>query len=125
MTKKFSITFLTTAIFCLLLAIGNVFAQSQASTGQITGVVTDATGAVVPNATVTIISKATNATQSVTTSDDGIYRFVLLQPGNYTVKAVSSGFGEQTLDVETQVGRTTDANFTLGAGNVSATVEVT
>ncbi|MFN6964562.1 MAG: carboxypeptidase regulatory-like domain-containing protein [Pyrinomonadaceae bacterium] len=100
-------------------------AQAQAGTGQITGVVSDSTGAVVPNATVTLTSKATNQTQTVTTSDDGVYRFVLLQPGFYTVKATGASFGEQTLNVEVQVGRATDANFTLGAGNVAAEVTVT
>jgi outer membrane receptor for ferrienterochelin and colicin len=109
------------------LGIGFVeaFAQSQASTGQITGVVLDTNGAVVPNATVGLVSKATNATQTATTSDEGIYRFVLLQPGTYTVRASASGFAEQTLDVEVQVGRTVDANFTLGAAGTSAEVTVT
>lgn len=124
MTKNISIKFLATTIFCLLFGIGQVFAQSQASTGQITGVVADANGAVVANATVSITSDSTNASQTLTTSDDGIYRFVLLQPGKYTVKASASSFAEQTLSVEVQVGRTTDANFTLGAGDVSAVVEV-
>ncbi len=125
MNKNFSIKFLTTAIFCLLLGIAQVFAQSQGSTGSITGVVSDSTGAVVPNATVNLVSQSTNQTQTVTTSSDGIYRFVLLQPGKYTVKTSAANFAETTLDVEVQVGRTTDANFTLGAQDVSATVEVT
>lgn len=125
MNKDFSIKFLIIAMFCLLLGIGQVFAQSQGSTGSITGVVSDSTGAIVPNASVTLTSQATNATQTVTTSGDGIYRFVLLQPGKYTVKTSASNFAEQKLDVEVQVGRTTDANFTLGAQDVSATVEVT
>lgn len=125
MNKNFSIKFLTTAMFCLILGIAQVFAQSQGSTGSITGVVSDSTGAVVPNATVNLVSQATNQTQTVTTSSDGIYRFVLLQPGKYTVKTSAANFAETTLDVEVQVGRTTDANFTLGAQNVSATVEVT
>lgn len=112
-------------MFCLILGIAQVFAQSQGSTGSITGVVSDSTGAVVPNATVNLVSQATNQTQTVTTSSDGIYRFVLLQPGKYTVKTSAANFAETTLDVEVQVGRTTDANFTLGAQNVSATVEVT
>ena len=124
MTKIFSIKFLATAFFCMLFGIGQTFAQSQASTGQITGAVSDATGAVVPNATVTLTSQATNREQTVTTSDDGIYRFVLLQPGTYTVKTTAGNFAEQTLNVEVQIGRTTDANFTLGAGDVSAIVEV-
>ena len=124
MTKIFSIKFLATAFFCMLFGIGQTFAQSQASTGQITGAVSDTTGAVVPNATVMLTSQATNREQTATTSDDGIYRFVLLQPGTYTVKTTAGSFAEQTLNVEVQVGRTTDANFTLGAGDVSAIVEV-
>ncbi len=112
-------------MFCLLLCAAQIFAQSQGSTGSITGVVSDSTGAIVPNATVTLVSQGTNQTQTVSTSDDGIYRFVLLQPGKYTVKTSAANFAETTLDVEVQVGRTTDANFTLGAQDVSATVEVT
>lgn len=123
MTKKFSMKFLATTVFCLLLSAGQIFAQ--AGTGGVTGVVSDATGAVVPNAAVTIINKGTNATQNATSSGDGVYSFVLLQPGNYTVKVSPTGFGEQILDVEVQVGRTTDANFTLGAAGTTAEVTVT
>lgn len=124
MTKMFSNKFLPILIFCLLVSGGQIFAQSESSTGQITGVVSDPAGAVVPNATVTLISQNTNQTKTATTSEDGVYRFVLLQPGNYTVKTSASGFAEQTLSVEVQVGRATDANFTLGASDVSAIVEV-
>lgn len=125
MTKNFSIKFLTVAVLSLMLGVAGVFAQSQGSTGSITGVVSDSTGAVVPNATVTLTSKATNASQTTTTSGDGIYRFVLLQPGRYSVKTSAQSFAEQTIEVEVQVGRTTDANFTLGAGGVTAEVEIT
>ncbi len=124
MTKNFSMKLLI-SMFCLILGVGQIFAQSQASTGQITGVVSDSTGAIVPNAAVELTNKGTNATQSATTSDDGVYRFVLLQPGTYTVRSSSSGFGEQTLDVEVQVGRTTDANFALGAAGTTTEVTVT
>lgn len=113
------------AVFCLVAGISGALAQSQASTGQINGVVTDPNGAVVPNATVTATNKGNNQTQTQTTSDEGIYRFVLLQPGQYTVKVGSTGFAEQTLDVEVQVGRTTDANITLGAASATAEVQVT
>jgi hypothetical protein len=125
MTKNFSSRPLAVAMFSLILGIASVFAQSQASTGSITGIVSDSTGAVVPNATVTLTNKATNQTQTTTTGDEGIYRFVLLQPGNYSVKTSAASFAEQSLDVQVQVGRTTDANFTLGASGVTAQVEVT
>jgi outer membrane receptor for ferrienterochelin and colicin len=119
-----SIKFLTLVIMLFTLSFG-IFAQSQGSTGQIVGVVTDSTGAVVPNATVTITSKDTNSTKTVSTSDDGLYRFVLLQPGDYKVKASAASFGEQTLAITVQVGRTIDGNFTLGAKDVAAEVTVT
>src|SRR5262249_26395562 len=110
--------------FCLFVSLA-ALAQTQAGTGSISGIVADSTGAIVPNATVTLTSKATALTKTATTSDEGIYRFVLLQPGQYSVKTSAANFGEQTLDVEVQVGRSTEANVTLGAANVSAIVEVT
>ena len=110
-------------IFCLLFGIGQVFAQ--AGSGSITGVVADSTGAIVPNATVKLVNKNNGLEKTTTASGDGVYTFTSLQPGNYTVSATSGSFAEQKLDVEVQVGRTTDANFTLGAGDVTATVEVT
>jgi hypothetical protein len=122
MTKNISINFLLMAMLCLVCSVG-VFAQ--AGTGGITGVVSDATGAVVPNAAVTATNKATNQSQTTTASDDGIYRFLTLQPGTYEVKTSAASFAEQTLEVEVQVGRTTDANFTLGATGVEANVTVT
>lgn len=125
MTKNLFTKLLSAAVLCLLVSAGQAFAQAQAGSGQITGVVTDSNGAVVPNATVTLVSKATNETKTATTGGDGIYRFVLLQPGNYSVKTAAANFAEVNLDVQVQVGRVTDANVTLGAGAVSAVVEVT
>jgi outer membrane receptor for ferrienterochelin and colicin len=118
-----SMRFLILGVCCFVLSIGHGFAQGP--TGQITGVVTDANDAVIPNATVTITNKNNNATQTTTASEDGIYRFVSLQAGNYTVKVSAASFAEQTLEVEVQVGRTTDANFKLGASAVTETVQVT
>ena len=49
----------------------------------------------------------------------------MLQPGSYTVKITAASFGDSSLEVGVQVGRTTDANVTLTAGGVSAVVQVT
>ena len=113
------------AFAALLSALFVVGIMAQAGTGGIAGSVSDATGAVVPNATVTLTNKATNQTQTQTTSSDGLYRFVTLQPGTYEVKTAAANFAGQTLTVEVQVGRVTDANFTLGAGDVAAEVTIT
>jgi outer membrane receptor for ferrienterochelin and colicin len=123
MNKHFSIKFLTTAIFCLLLGITQVFAQ--AGNGGITGVITDSNGAVIPNATVKLVSLDKGTELTTTASDDGIYTFTLLAPGRYSVSASGASFAEQKLEVEVQVGRTTDANFTLGATSVAEQVTVT
>ena len=125
MTKIFSSKTLSAMILLVLIGVGQSFGQAQAGSGQITGVVTDSNGAVVPNASVTLTSKSTNETRTVTTSGDGTYRFVLLQPGKYSVKTTAANFAEVVLEVEVQVGRITDANVTLGASGVSAVVEVT
>ncbi len=125
MTRKISVRILLTTIFCLFVGFGQIFAQSQASTGQITGVVSDSTGAVVPNATVTISNKDTGSNKTSSTNDNGIYKFISVQPGSYTVKASGGGFAEQSRDVTVNVGRTVDVNFQLGVGDVSAVVDVT
>jgi len=110
----------------LVLALSAVaFGQSQASTGQISGVVTDTNGAVVANATVKAKNKETGLEREVTTSGDGLYTIVLLPTGTYTVTAEATGFAATTIDnVVVNVGRTADTNVTMGAGAVQATVLV-
>jgi hypothetical protein len=79
-----------TAIFAAFLSIGAA-AQSLVS-GDITGVVSDPSGAVIPNATVTLKSNGTGQTQNGTTNSSGVYRFSLLTPGQYTVTVNATGF---------------------------------
>lgn len=124
MSKLLFNKLLAVTVFAVLSFAGQAFAQSQASTGQITGTVSDPNGAVIPSATVTLTSKATNQTQTATTGSDGVYKFVLLQPGVYEIKSTASGFGEAKLEVTVAVGRTIDANIKMAAGGVSAVVEV-
>ena len=125
MTMNYLTKILSAMALCLLIFAGQAFAQAQAGSGQISGVVTDSNGAVVANATVTLVNKATNETKTATTGSEGFYRFVLLQPGIYSVKTTATNFAEVALDVQVQVGRVTDANVTLGAGAVTAVVLVT
>lgn len=122
MTKNIFMRLLPAMLISALVFVGASF--GQAGTGGISGVVSDTNGAVVKGATVTLTNKDTNETKTTSTNDEGIYSFVLLKPGKYTVKTTAASFGDITLEVEVQVGRTTDANVTLGAGNVSAVVEV-
>src|ERR1017187_3000574 len=93
----------------MLLLIGVPAAHSQtATTGDIVGVVTDSSGAVVPNAKVTIKFTDTNESHSAVTSSSGQYRFALLQAGEYYVSGEATG-----LKYKIQ-------KFTLIAGNETA-----
>src|SRR5436190_4155477 len=72
-----------------LLLAGSGFGQDR---GTIRGVVTDATGATVPEATVTVKNINTGLTQSAKTSADGVYSFLYLPAGDYTVTTEKAGF---------------------------------
>ena len=124
MTKNIFARFLSIMLFSILACVGSAFAQAG-GTGGISVTVADSTGAIVKGAALTLTNKATNQSQSATTGDDGLHTFVLLQPGTYTLKTTAPSFGDSTLEVVVQVGRTTDANVSLSAGGVSAVVQVT
>src|SRR5215831_5784208 len=84
-------TFVVLAAALLILASGGAV-WSQTVQGVITGTITDPTGAVVPNATVTITNVGTNISQATTTGSDGSYRFPLVPPGTYTVEIKAASF---------------------------------
>src|SRR5207245_3341604 len=86
-------TFAIVVVALLILASGGVV-WSQTVQGVITGTVTDPTGAVVPNVTVTITNVGTNASQTTTTGSDGSYRFPLVPPGTYIVDVKAANFAE-------------------------------
>jgi hypothetical protein len=91
-----------------------------------TGTVTDASGAVVPNAEVTVTNQATTVSDKTTTSSAGTYSFKGLNPGKYNVTVELSGFkkGVKT-DVTVEVSTTPTVDFVLAAGAANETVQVT
>jgi hypothetical protein len=101
-------------------------ALAQRDMGTILGTVTDATGAIVPGAQITITEDATGITNVVQTDASGNYIRPLLKPGSYTVSVESSGFkkGVQTGIVLASASRV-QANFNLELGQVTETIEVT
>ena len=115
--------------FASLLVLGlcslSALAQSQATSGQISGEVVDANGAAVANAKVKVTNKETGLVRDVTASGDGIYTVVTLPPGKYTVVAEATGFANATVDdVVVNVGRTENIKLTMGAAGVQASVLV-
>ncbi len=105
---------------------GHRLMAQSAVDGAIGGTVEDKTGAVVPNAVVTIRSNGTNASQSVTADGSGFFRAIHLQPGTYTVTIAAPGFDTYRADnVTVTVGSLTDVHSSLAAGSETTTVEVT
>lgn len=93
--------------------------------GAIGGNVEDKTGAVVPNATVTIHSNTTNAEQKVTTDDSGFFRVIHLNPGSYTVTVEAAGFEKfNATAVSVTVGLLTDPHARMTLGSATETVQV-
>src|ERR1700730_8612711 len=78
-------------LLSLLVAASSLLAQS-AGTGALTGTVTDPSGAVIPNVTVTATNTETNQARTSITGNDGTYRFTLLPPGTYRVRLMAAGF---------------------------------
>jgi len=113
---------------CLLLAVAfcglSLFGQS--STGNISGTVTDATGAVVPKATVTLTDEATNSKRSTVSNTSGIFNFAAVLPATYTVNIEAAGFRpwEQRTIVLTQGGNLNIPQIALQVGTAKQEVFV-
>jgi hypothetical protein len=107
----------------LLLALTPAGAQSLTS-GDISGTITDPSGAVIANAAVTLTSIDTGSVQNGTTSQTGTYRFSLLKPGVYSVVASQAGFEKAERKVELSVGQLLIADLRLAVGAASQTIEV-
>src|ERR1700733_2199344 len=124
LTRRFkSLVSITLAAFCMLLV---PFAVGQVDEGSVTGVVQDATGAVVPNAKVTLLNTDQGLTQTTNTDSSGVYTFSPVRIGNYTVSATAPGFSVTTQEkINVAVSQNLRVNIELKPGAESQTVEVT
>ena len=119
--RKISFLF---ALLALLLGVTNSL-KAQTATGQITGTVKDASGAVLARAKVTIANQSNGFTREATTNEEGNYSFPLLPVGNYTVTVAQSGFStSKQSNVQLTVDKIARVDFDLKVGDVSATVDV-
>jgi hypothetical protein len=121
LVKSFSLFLLAISLLPTHSALG------QASyTSQLRGTVTDPTGAVMPNATVTITNDGTNVSTVAHTDDHGLYLLTGLRPSTYTIRAEASGFqGVENKNVVLAVDQQATLNFSLRPVSVTTTVEVT
>jgi hypothetical protein len=116
--------FLAVVLAMLFVAAFSMSAQTL-TTGDITGTVTDATGAVVPNAPISAKNVGTGAVVNTTTGSNGGFRFSLLRPGNYTILVEMSGFAKVEQSATVDVGQATIANISLSLKKSETTIEVT
>ena len=120
--KRFYV--LITLVLAGCLMVPAAFPQSL-TTGDVTGTVTDTSGAVTPNVTVTLKSVDSGATRTTTTGSTGFYRFSLLSPGNYTITAEAQGFSKTERTVAVNLGQASVTDIKLQVGSTTQTVEVT
>jgi hypothetical protein len=112
--------------YCALSVLSLVSAWAQISTGTIVGVVEDASGAVVPNAQITVRQTATGEIRRAVASASGEFNSPFLQVGSYTVTASATGFKTQTLTgITLQVDQTINLRIRLELGATTETIEVT
>jgi Carboxypeptidase regulatory-like domain len=118
-THLFAVT-----VVCLFFASA-IRVRAQQTLGGITGTVTDTTGAVIADGTVTAVNDQTTLTRTQTTSAGGAYSFVDLPIGTYTITFTHTGFETQKIpSILVQANRTATVNAELKIGEVTQTVTV-
>ena len=118
-------------LFAIALALGFTVTTfdhpvyGQETTGGMQGTVKDPSGAVVPNASVSVTTPTLVGSKEVLTDAAGYYRFANLPPGNYTIVVKAQGFDTlKREDVVLEVGHLPTVNLTLRVGTVNTVVQV-
>src|SRR3989440_4216728 len=96
--RRIAITLTTMWLLLIYLVVPTGALAQTASTGVITGVVKDASGAVVPNANIRAINKATGVERHTTAGDSGAYELAQMVPGDYRVEVEAQGFARYAAD---------------------------
>lgn len=111
-------------LFLLLLSALVVFAQTQ--TASVRGVVQDATGAVIPNALLTLTNVDQNRPWSASSNESGAYVFFQIPPGNYKLSVEAKGFKKFNRDgLILQVAQVAELNIPMEVGSVNESLQIT
>jgi len=122
--KRMAATFVGLVLF--LLSVCSLKGVAQGLFGTISGVVSDSSGAAVPDASVKIININTNVIVSVKTNGAGVFSATSLNPGVYKVEAEAKGFKSAVVNnILLEVNANPKVDFTLTVGQVNEVVEVT
>jgi outer membrane receptor protein involved in Fe transport len=119
---------MTSRVVLLLVAFvamsSGPLALGQTTTATLSGAIRDASGAVVPEAKISVTNVNTGATRETTTDSEGRYNLTNLGPGQYEVRAERAGFRTAQSNVTLTIGGAAILDLTLQIGNVSEVVEV-
>ncbi len=116
---------LVMTIGAAMLLVCNVGKAQVAGTGSIQGSVQDPSGAVIPNASVTLVNVSTQVRRTVTTDGSGLYNFPNIDIGTYTVDVAASGFETyERTDIVLEVGSNIAVNVSMTVGSGAQRVEV-
>lgn len=116
---------LSMSAICAMILLELVPCHAQTNiTGDIVGIVSDSTGAIVPGATVTVTNLATGSTRAITTSSAGEYRISQLAPGSYSVIVMAAGFEKSKQTLAVNANTVASANAILSVGKTNVTIEV-
>ncbi len=112
-------------VFAILIALGLGAVSTYAQTAQMTGAITDQTGASVPGTTVTVTNVNTAVARSSVTNSTGNYLVTALLPGTYRVTTQAAGFKQMSREpIVLQVDQIARIDFSLAVGETRETVEV-
>jgi hypothetical protein len=122
---KFSTLHSWLPVFVAAVALCACTLTAQQTLGGITGSVTDSAGGALPDAQVTAVGEQTSLTRTAKTNESGVYAFVNLPIGTYTLNYTAKGFeGQKTQHIAVQANRTATVNAELKVGNATDTIEV-
>ncbi len=114
------------AFFLLILGVNNPLAAQSTYTAQLTGVVSDVSGAVIPGAKVTLTDEATNVASSSTANDRGIYVLTGIRPASYSIRVEAPNLGTQDRkNLTLAVSQQATLNFALSPASFNVSVTVT
>jgi hypothetical protein len=122
---KLSLVTLSFSILVLVICLSDKLRAQTTTSGGLTGVVSDPSRAVVPDANVEIRDNTKGTTQVTETDSDGVYRFFFVAPGSYTLTVSHDGFRAESQRINVLLGPAGTRNITLKLAGTSATVKVT
>ena len=123
-SRRFGLRWGVPLLIALCIALVLPAFSQTITTGDVAGTVKDASGAVVPNATITLKSTDTGEARTMVTGASGDYRFTLLKPGNYSISAQATGLKSNLQNFAVLVGQAAEMNLTLSVTAAQQVIEV-